>query len=96
MRAIWIQTLGQPRNGYELDVTRISSRPSPRERSNCGFGVSEMAFFSSADPYNPTTTATPIICHFGKISNFISPALERCYGGEGECAKVSMTNSRQK
>ena len=58
--------------------------------------MSEMALFWSAGPYNPTTTTTPIICHFGKISNFISPALDRGYGGEGECPTVSMANSRRK
>jgi hypothetical protein len=56
--------------------------------------MSEIAFFWPTGPYNPTTTAKPIIGHFSKIPNFISPALQRAYGGEGECAKVSMTNSR--
>jgi hypothetical protein len=52
--------------------------------------MSEIASFSSPDPYNQTTTATPIICYFSEIPNFISPALEKGYGEERACAKVSM------
>jgi len=52
--------------------------------------MSEMAFFRSAGPYNQATTATPLICHLGKISYFISPEEERGYGDSRECRPVSM------
>jgi len=32
--------------------------------------VSDSGFFPSINPYNPTTTATPIICHVGYQSCF--------------------------
>ena len=59
-----------------------------------GFLFCESTPISLADPYNPTTTATLIICQFGKISHSISPAKEGGYAKGTERRTFSMTNSR--
>jgi hypothetical protein len=54
----------------------------------------QMAFFSSADPYNQATTTKSIIGHFSKTSCFTSPALAGGYATGRECRTFSMPVAR--
>jgi hypothetical protein len=53
----------------------------------------EMAFFSSADPYNRTTTERSSISQSDENTSLISSTLELIYGKDKNCTPFSMNVS---
>jgi len=68
----------------------LSSR---RQGGNYHFDASEIARVRVGTSLQPSYNRDANICHFGKISHFIRPALERGYGNHVVRTPFSMPDS---